>query len=59
MLWVDGVAPDVEPYLASVAAETLVDEVRREPAPADAAAGTVRLEAGEARIALARTAPGR
>ena len=59
VLWVDGVAPDVEPYLASVAVDTLVDEVRREPAPADAHAGTVRLEAGEARIALARTGAGR
>ena len=59
MLWVDGVAPEVEPYLASVAVETLVDEIRRERRPAEATAGTVRLEAGEVRIALAAPARGR
>ena len=48
-------APEVEPYLAAVAVETLADEIRRDGAPADArGAATVRLEAGEARIALRR-----
>ncbi len=56
VLWVD-VPGDgaLEPYLASVAAETLADELRRDTAPPDAAAATVRLDAGEARIALRRS----
>ena len=54
VVWLDGVPTALEPYLASVAAETLADELRRDAAPADAPAATVRLEAGEARIALRR-----
>jgi hypothetical protein len=38
----------------AVAAETLADEVRRDQAPPDAATATVRLDAGEVRIALRR-----
>ena len=55
VLWIDGPADGaLDPYLASVAAETLADEIRRGPAPGDAPAATVRLDAGEARIALRR-----
>ena len=54
VLWVDGLAAEVEPHLAAVAVETLVDDIRRDGAPADAVGGTVRLEAGEVRIALRR-----
>ena len=55
VLWVDGLPPEVEPFLASVAADTLADEVRREAPPTDVAAVAVRLDAGEARIALRRS----
>ena len=58
LLWVDGVAPEVEPHLAAVGVETLVDEIRRDVAPADATAGTVRLEAGDVRIAVVRRPAG-
>jgi isoleucyl-tRNA synthetase len=58
VLWVDGVAAAVEPYLASVATETLADELRREAAPHGLAVASVRLEAGDARIALRRTGDG-
>ena len=44
----------MEPHLAAVAVETLVDDIRRDGAPADAVGGVVRLEAGEVRIALRR-----
>ena len=54
VLWVDGLASDVEPYLGSVAAETLVDEVRRGGPPEGLPAASVALEAGEVRIALRR-----
>jgi isoleucyl-tRNA synthetase len=55
VLWVDGLGADVEPHLASVAQETLADEVRREAPPAGVPAAPVRLEGGEVRIALRRT----
>ena len=55
VLWVDGLPPEVEPYLAGVAADTLVDDVRRSDTPDDAVAGSVRLEGGEVRIALRRS----
>ncbi len=42
-----GSAAEVEPHLAAVAVETLVDDIRRDGAPADAVGGSVRLEAGE------------
>ena len=57
-LWIAGHAAEVAPYLASVGAETLADEVREGEAPADVVTAAVRLEAGEARIALRRTATG-
>ena len=41
-------------HLASVAADTLVDEIRRDAPPAGVPAASVRLESGEARIALRR-----
>src|SRR4029079_3686772 len=52
VLGVDGVAAAVEPYLASVATETLADELRRDRAPDGVPVASVRLDAGEARIAL-------
>ncbi len=54
-LWVDGLAPEVEPYLPPVVADTLVDEVRHAPPPTDAVTGSVRLEAGEVRFGLRRS----
>jgi isoleucyl-tRNA synthetase len=58
VLWVDGVGAEVEAYLGSVAAETLADELRRGPSPAGVPVGTVRLDAGDARIALRRAGDG-
>jgi len=55
VLWVDGLDAAVRPFLDVVAAETLADEIRHEAPPADAPAASVRLDAGEARIALRRT----
>ena len=55
-LWLDGVAPEVEPYLGPVLADTLTDAVHREAPPPDVPAVAVRLEGGEARIALRRIA---
>ena len=55
VLWLEGAGPEVDPYLASVAVETLADEVRREAPPAGIPVATVRLEGGDARIALRRT----
>jgi isoleucyl-tRNA synthetase len=58
VLWVDGVAPAVEPYLASVATETLADELRRDAPPVGVPVATVRLDAGDARIAIRRAGDG-
>ena len=55
VLWVDGLPPDVEPHLAGLAADTLVDDIRRSAPPADALAGSVRLEGADVRIALRRS----
>lgn len=57
-LWLDGVGAEVEPYLAPVFADTLADTVHREAAPAELAVVLVRLEGGEARIALRRVEAG-
>jgi isoleucyl-tRNA synthetase len=54
VLWVEGLAPDVDAHLESVATDTLVDEIRREAPPAGIPAAAVRLDAGEARIAVRR-----
>jgi isoleucyl-tRNA synthetase len=54
VLWVDGISADLDPFLASVTRDTLADELRREAPPSDLQVGTVRLEHGEARIALRR-----
>ena len=54
VLWVDGPIADLEPYMASVARETLADELRRETPPPGLPVATVRLERGEARIAIRR-----
>ncbi len=56
VLWVDGLAANMGPYLAVLAAETLADEVRQSALPDDAASATVHLTAGEARIGLRRSA---
>jgi isoleucyl-tRNA synthetase len=58
VLWIDGAGADVEPYLESVAAETLADEVRRDTPPPGLAVATVTLDAAEARIALRRAGDG-
>ena len=55
VLWVDGLAPEVEPHLDALAVETLVDEVRRGAPPLGVPAGSVRLEGGDVRIALRRS----
>ncbi len=54
-VWVDGLAAEVAPFLDSVAAETQADAIRLAAAPAGLPAAAVRLDAGEARIALRRT----
>ena len=54
VLWLDGPVADLEPFLASVARETLADELRREAPPSGLPVATVRLERGEARIAIRR-----
>ena len=54
VLWVAGLAPEVDAHLGSVAADTLVDEIRRDSPPAGVPVAAVRLGAGEARIALRR-----
>jgi isoleucyl-tRNA synthetase len=53
-LWLDGVGSDVDPYLAPVVADTLADVVHRGAPPDGVPAVAVRLEGGEARIALRR-----
>jgi isoleucyl-tRNA synthetase len=58
VLWVDGAPADLEPWLDAVAADTLADEIRREAPPTDLAAVSVRLDAGEVRIALRETEHG-
>ncbi|HEU0242775.1 MAG TPA: class I tRNA ligase family protein, partial [Candidatus Limnocylindrales bacterium] len=58
VLWVDGVAPEVAPYLESVARDTLADELLAGVPPAGVPVAAVRLGAGEARIALRRTGDG-
>jgi len=55
VLWVDGLAVEVEPFLGPVAADTLADEIRHEVPPAGIPAAAVRLESGEVRIALRTT----
>ena len=54
LLWVAGLAPGVEAHLGSIAAETLADEIRRDPAPEGVITAVAKLEAGEVRIALRR-----
>jgi isoleucyl-tRNA synthetase len=54
-LWLEGPLADVEPYLGAVARETLADALHRVSPPDGLAVTTVRLGAGEVRIALQRT----
>ena len=58
VLWIDGVSAEVEPYLQSVARETLADELLLGAPPAGIPVSSVRLEAGEAQIALRRAGDG-
>ncbi len=51
-LWLDGVGTDVLPYLAPVLADTLADAVHHGPPPPEVQSVAVRLESGDARIAL-------
>jgi isoleucyl-tRNA synthetase len=57
-LWVDGLPSEVEPFLASVVADTQVDDLRLAPPPDGVPTATVRLDAVEIRIALRRTGRG-
>ena len=57
-LWIDGLAADLEPFLETVATETLAAEIRRGGPPAGTPVTAVRLEAGEVRIALLRSTDG-
>jgi isoleucyl-tRNA synthetase len=54
VLWLDGARAELEPYLGSVTVETLADEVRREPPPAEVPMAAVHLDRGELRIGLRR-----
>ncbi len=54
VLWIDGLAAEVEVHLGALAADTLADEIRRDAPPEDGMVAVVKLEAGEARIALRR-----
>ena len=56
-LWLEGAPAELAPFLAQVAAETLADVVHRAASPDGVPAATVRLEGGEARIALRRIDP--
>jgi isoleucyl-tRNA synthetase len=51
-LWIAGIPAELEPHLAAVAADTLADEIRRDAPPADLRVASVKLDAGEAQIAL-------
>jgi isoleucyl-tRNA synthetase len=51
-LWLVGTAAELDPHLAAVAADTLADEIRRDAPPADLRVASVKLDAGEAKIAL-------
>jgi isoleucyl-tRNA synthetase len=53
-LWVDPVPPGLEPYLATVAIETLADQLGRGPLPADLHHSSVELDAGPVTIGLRR-----
>ncbi len=53
-LWLDGVGDEVRPHLGPVLADTLADTVHHAAAPAGVGTVAVRLESGEARIALRR-----
>ncbi|MFN8630386.1 MAG: hypothetical protein U0838_08730 [Chloroflexota bacterium] len=51
-LWLEGVGPDVQVHLPPVFADTLADTVTVGAPPAGVPAVAVKLESGEARIAL-------
>ena len=53
-VWIDGPADTVRPYLATIAAETLADEIRFGPAPARVPSASVSLAAGSVTIGLRR-----
>ncbi|HEY3334299.1 MAG TPA: class I tRNA ligase family protein [Candidatus Limnocylindrales bacterium] len=58
VLWVDGISPGMTPFLETIGRETLADEVVLGAPPAGISVAAVRLDAGEARIALRRTGEG-
>ena len=58
VLWVEGLAAEVAIHLGSLAADTLVDEIRRDTPPEGVPTATVKLGAGEVRISLRRADDG-
>ena len=58
-LWLDGVPPEVEPYLAGVARETLAQTITRGPATGGDQAVTVELSGAAATISLRALRDGR
>jgi isoleucyl-tRNA synthetase len=57
-LWVDPVPPGLEPHLATIALETLADQVSRGPLPVDVARASVDLDADAVTIGLRRVDAG-
>ncbi len=53
-LWLDGMGPEVLPFLDAVAADTLADEVRSDAPPDGVVAASVHLDGGDVRIGLRR-----
>ncbi len=59
-LWIDGLAPAVDPFLDPVLTETLADRVERGPAPAGLPVSSVALDSGVVQLGLRRSlAPAR
>ena len=53
-VWLDGPLDAIRSHLATIAEETLADEVRFGPAPAGSVSGAVELTAGPVRVGLRR-----
>jgi len=53
-LWLDGVGPEVSPFLDAVAADTLADQVRSAAPPDGVVSAAVHLDGGDVRIGLRR-----
>ncbi len=54
VLWIEGLAAEVEIHLGSLAVDTLVDEIRRDAPPEGVPTAIVKLGAGDVRISLRR-----